>query len=161
MKIIKNAKVYDLGYGCYEDIAQLPSDPVCNVAGFRINPEVSLRMDKTTGEFYVYTAESRYSSNRRDFSIAPVTKAEAAKIAEDYLEYEQFVKFFGDPEGDLAAAQRKQKEAEDARASAEKDKDYWYKKYDENGKALSEANKKLEELKAEVEKLRQVAPLQP
>ena len=127
MKIIKNGKVYDLGE--YDAVCDLPYDAVTTAVGGRANISVQLRRDKASGEFYVYKGESSYSYDRKEIRIEPLTKAQAAEIAEEFLEYAQYVKYFGDPEGELAGAKRRACDAEERAASSTRDKDYWYKEW--------------------------------
>ena len=129
MKIIKNGKVYDLGE--YNTICNLPYDAVTTAVGGRANISVQLRKDKPSGEFYVYRGNASYSYNREDVRIEPLTKAQAAEIAEEFLEYAQYVEYFGDPEGELSGAKRKACDAEERASSLARDKDYWYKRWSE------------------------------
>lgn len=124
MKIIKNGKVYDLA-AC-DTVCDLPCDAATTAVGGRTNVSVQLRKDKPSGEFYVYTGKSTYVYDREDVRVEPLTKAQAAEIAEEYLEYAQYVEYFGDPEGELAGAKRKARDAEERAASSTRDKDYWY-----------------------------------
>ena len=127
MKIIKNGKVYDLGE--YDTICDLPYDSVTTAVGGRANISVQLRKDKKSGEFYVYRGKAPYSYNREDVRIEPLTKAQTVEIAEEFLEYAQYVEYFGDPEGELSGAKRKACDAEERASSLARDKDYWYKEW--------------------------------
>ena len=127
MKIIKNGKVYDLGE--YDAVCDLPYDAVTTAVGGRANVSVQLRKDKPSGEFYVYRGKAPYSYNREDVRIEPLTKAQAAEIAEEFLEYARYVEYFGDPEGELSEAKRKARDAEERASSSARDKDYWYKEW--------------------------------
>ena len=127
MKIIKNGKVYDLGE--YDAVCDLPYDAVTTAVGGRANVSVQLRKDKPSGEFYVYRGKNPYSYNREDIRIEPLTKAQAAEIAEEFLEYARYVEYFGDPEGELSGAKRKARDAEERASLSARDKDYWYKEW--------------------------------
>ena len=127
MKIIKNGKVYDLGE--YDAVCDLPYDAVTTAVGGRANISVQLRKDEPSGEFYVYRGKAPYSYNREDIRIEPLTKAQAAEIAEEFLEYARYVEYFGDPEGELSEAKRKACDAEERASSSARDKDYWYKEW--------------------------------
>lgn len=127
MKIIKNGKVYELDE--YDTICDLPYDAVTTAVGGRANISVQLRKDMTSGEFYVYRGKAPYACNREDARIEPLTKAQAAEIAEEFLEYAQYVEYFGDPEGELSGAKRRACDAEERASSLARDKDYWYKEW--------------------------------
>lgn len=129
MKIIKNGRVYDLA--AYDSVCDLPSDAVTTAVGGKANVSVQLRKDKPSGEFYVYTGNGPYVYDRRDVMVEPLTKAQAAEIAEEYLEYARFVEYFGDPEGELSEAKRRACDAEERASSFARDKDYWYKRWSE------------------------------
>lgn len=129
MKIIKNGKVYDLA-AC-NTVCDLPCDAATTAVGGRANVSVQLRKDKPSGEFYVYRGKSTYVYDREDVRIEPLTKAQAAEIAEEYLEYAQYVEYFGDPEGELSGAKRRACDAEERASSFARDKDYWYKRWSE------------------------------
>ena len=127
MKIIKNGRVYDLA-AC-DTVCDLPCDAATTAVGGRTNVSVQLRKDKPSGEFYVYRGKSPYAYDRGDVRIEPLAKAQAAEIAEEYLEYARFVEYFGDPEGELSEAKRRACDAEERAASFARDKDYWYKEW--------------------------------
>ena len=129
MKIIKNGKVYDLA-AC-DTVCDLPCYAGMTAVGGRANVSVQLRKDKPSGEFYVYRGTDIYAYNREDVRIEPLTKAQAAEIAEEYLEYARFVEYFGDPEGELSEAKRRACDAEERASSFARDKDYWYKRWSE------------------------------
>ena len=129
MKIIKKGKVYDLA-AC-DTICDLPCDAAVTAVGGRTNVTVQLRKDKPSGEFYVYTGKSTYVYDRGDVRVEPLTKAMAAKIAEEYLEYDRYAEYFGDPEGELSEAKRRACDAEERASSLARDKDYWYKRWSE------------------------------
>lgn len=127
MKIIKKGKVYDLA-AC-DTICDLPCDAAVTAVGGRTNVTVQLRKDKPSGEFYVYRGKSTYVYDRGDVRVEPLTKAQAAEIAEEYLEYALFAEYFGDPEGELSEAKRRACDAEERASSLARDKDYWYKEW--------------------------------
>ena len=129
MKIIKNGRVYDLA-AC-DTVCDLPCYAATTAVGGRANVSVQLRKDKPSGEFYVYRGKASYSYNREDVRIEPLTKAQAAEIAEEFLEYARYVECFGDPEGELSEAKRRACDAEERAASFARVKDYWYKAWSE------------------------------
>lgn len=150
MKVIKCGRVYDLDYGAYETIAQIPSGCGLNAAGNVVETLKELRRDKASGLFYVLVHEGGYS--RSQYRISPVTKDEAAKIAEDFLDYDRYVVFFGDPEGADKELERERDEALRKAKDAESNKDYWYKEYQKRGEKISELEKRVAELELEAEK---------
>ena len=154
MKIIKNGKVYDLGE--YDTICDLPYDAVTTAVGGRANISVQLRKDKTSGEFYVCRGKAPYSYNREDVRIEPLTKAQAAEIAEEFLEYAQYVKYFGDPEGELAGAKRRACDAEERAASSTRDKDYWYGEWSKLNDEAKGRLARIAELEGELANLKSV-----
>ena len=109
MKVIKNKRVYDLDYGAYETVAQIPSGAGRNAAGNVVETLEELRRDKASGLFYVLCHGEGYS--RSQYRVSPVTKDEAAAIAEDLLDYDRYVLFFGDPEGVDKGLERERDEA--------------------------------------------------
>lgn len=125
MKIIKNGKVYDLSYGHYETVATLPASSwVANSVGFPEQVTVELRKDSASGAFYVSrTAGSGYY--RQNVIVVPLTTEEAKKKAEDLLDYDAYVRFFGDPEGTDKGLERERDVALAAKKEAEESKDYW------------------------------------
>ena len=70
------------------------------------------------------------------------------KIAEDYLDYDGYVKFFGDPEGADAGLVRERDKALEEKKSAEDAKEYWYKEYSEANRKVDELKKRIAELEA-------------
>ena len=150
MKVIKCGRVYDLDYGAYETVVQIPSDCGLNATGNAVDILKELRRDKANGLFYVLFHEDGYS--RSQYRISPVTKDEAAKIAEDFLDYDRYVKFFGDPEGADKGLERERDEALKKANDAESSKDYWYKEYQKRGEKISELEKRISELEAETVK---------
>ena len=154
MKIIKNGKVYDLA--TYDTVCDLPCDAVTTAIGGRANVSVQLRKDKPSGEFYVYTGTGLYVYNREDVRIEPLTKAQAAEIAEEYLEYARYVEYFGDPEGELSGAKRKACDAEERASSLARDKDYWYKEWSKLNDEAKGRLAKIAELEGELANLKSV-----
>lgn len=150
MKVIKNKRVYDLDYGAYETVVQIPSDCGLNAAGNAVETLKELRRDKASGLFYVLCHEEGYS--RSQYRISPVTEDEAAKIAEDFLDYDRYVVFFGDPEGVGKGLERERDEALRKAKDAESNKDYWYREYQKRGEKVAELERRIAELELEAEK---------
>ena len=144
MRIIKNSKVYDLSYPKYKTVMNLPAGCRRNSVGNLVNVTRELRLDVASGEFYVLTTNGGYS--RENTVLDPVSRNEAMKIAEDYLDYDDYIEFFGDPEGTDAGLARERDKALEEKKSAEDAKEYWYKEY-------SEANRKVDELKERIAEL--------
>ena len=147
MKIVKNGKIYDLDYSKYKIVVNLPTgcgrNPVRNLV--RVTRE--LRLDVASGGFYVLTDDGRYNG-RESVSLDPVSRDEAMRIAEDYLGYDDYVKFFGDPEGVNAGLERERDKALEEKKSAEDAKEYWYKEYSEANRKVAELEKRIAELEA-------------
>lgn len=154
MKIIKNGKVYDLGNS--DAVCDLPYDAVTTAVGGRANISVQLRKDKTSGEFYVCRGKAPYSYNREDVRIEPLTKAQAAEIAEEFLEYAQYVEHFGDPDGELSGAKRKACDAEERASSLARDKDYWYLEWSKLCTESKDRLARITELEGELANLKSV-----
>ena len=89
--------------------------------------------------------------NRCSHSVEPVSKDEAKRIAEDFLDYEEYIKFFGDPEGADAGLARERDKAVEEKKYAEESKEYWYKEYDKANHRVSELEALLAELEAKPE----------
>ena len=123
MKIIKNARVYDLDYSKYKTVVDLPTGCGRNSVGNLVSITRELRLDVASGEFYVLTTDGMYS--RENTVLDPVSRDEAMKIAEDYLDYDDYIKFFGDPEGTDAGLVRERDKALEEKTSAEDAKEYW------------------------------------
>ena len=145
MKIIKNGRVYDLDYSKYKTVVNLPTGCRRNSVDNLVRVTRELRLDIASGEFYVLTDDNKYNG-RESVMLDPVSRDEAMKIAEDYLDYDSYIKFFGDPEGVNAGLERERDKALDEKKQAESSKDYWYKEY-------SEANAKVAELEERIAKL--------
>lgn len=125
MKIIKNGIVYDIGYGHYETVCELPFGWNRNEVGNFQKATKELRKDKDSGRYYVLTSSSDW--DRASTVLCPCTKEAAMSLAEDYLEYDRFAEYFGDPEGELSEAKRRACDAEERASSFARDKDYWHK----------------------------------
>lgn len=148
MKIVKNGRVYGLGYNEYETVAILPSRWRSNSVGNLCDVKRELRKDRS-GEFYVLSSDNGF--NRSSYSVEPVSKDEAKRIAEDFLDYDEYARFFGDPEGADAGLARERDAAVDAKKEAEESKEYWYKEYDKANHRVSELEGRLAELEAKLE----------
>lgn len=147
MKIIKNGRVYDLDYSKYKTVVNLPTGCRRNSVDNLVRVTRELRMDIASGEFYVLTDDGEYNG-RKSVALDPVSRDDAMKIAEDYLDYDEYVKFFGDPEGtDAGLARERDKTLEDKK-SAEDSKDYWYKEYSKANENVAELEKRIAELEA-------------
>ena len=149
MKIVKNGRVYGLGYNEYETVALIPSRWRSNPVGNLCDVKRELRKDKMTGEFYILSSDNGF--NRGSYSVEPVSKDEAKRIAEDFLDYDEYVKFFGDPEGADAGLVRERDAAVDAKKEAERSKDYWYEEYSKAVQKISRLEDRLGELEAKLE----------
>lgn len=147
MKIIKNGHVYNLDYSKYETVVRLPTGCRRNAVDVLVDVKKELRQDVASGEFYVLTDDGEYNG-RKSVALDPVSRDEAMKIAEDYLDYDEFVKFFGDPEGDAAGLARERDKALEEKKSAEASKDYWYNEYSKANAKVSELEKRIAELEA-------------
>lgn len=149
MKIVKNGRVYGLGYDEYDTVTGLPSRWNSNPVGNPCDVKRELRKDRTSGEFYVLSYDEGY--RRESYSVDPISKDEAARIAEDFLDYEEYVKFFGDPEGTDAGLARERDAAVYAKKEAERSKDFWYEEYSKATQKISKLEDRLAELEATLE----------
>ena len=147
MKIVKDKRVYDLDYSKYKTVANLPTGCGRNSVGNLVRVTRELRLDIASGGFYVLTDDGRYNG-RESVALDPVSRDEAMKIAEDYLDYDDYVKFFGDPEGGVAGLERERDKALEEKKSAEDAKEYWYKEYSEANGKVDELKKRIAELEA-------------
>lgn len=146
MKIIKNARAYDLSYSKYKTVMNLPTGCRRNSVGNLVNVTRELRLDIASGGFYVLTTNGGYS--RENTVLDPVSRDEAMKIAEDYLDYDDYIKFFGDPEGADAGLVRERDKALEEKKSAEETKKYWYEEYSKANRKVDELKKRIAELEA-------------
>ena len=147
MRIVKNGKVYDLDYSKYKTVVRLPTGCRRNSVDNLVDVKRELRLDIASGEFYVLTDDGRYNG-RESVTLDPVSRDEAMKIAEDYLDYDGYVKFFGDPEGADAGLVRERDKALEEKKSANDAKEYWYKEYSEANRKVAELEKRIAELEA-------------
>ena len=147
MKIIKSGRVYDLDYPKYRSVVRIPTGCKLNAVNNVVSITRELRQDVKSGEFYVLKDDGRYNG-RESFAIEPVSRDEAMKIAENYLGYDDYVKFFGDPEGGNAGLERERDEAIKGKKEAEDSKAYWYEEYEKRGKRIAELEKRIAELEA-------------
>ena len=147
MRIVKNGKVYDLNYSKYETVAKLPCKWEHNSVGNICEVTRELRKDLTSGEFYVLLShDGGYC--RENVKLIPTGRDEAMDIAEDYLDYDGYVKFFGDPEGGAAGLERERDKALEEKKAAEDMKEFWYKEYSEANRKVDELKKRIAELEA-------------
>ena len=150
MRIVKDKRVYDLSYNKYETVTRLPEELRRNAVGnLSVGVSRELRRDVASGEFYILESCDGY--RRENFVVTPVARDQAAKIAEDFLDYDEYVKFFGDPEGADAGLVRERDAAVDAKKEAERSKDYWYGEYNKANHRVSELEDRLAELEAKLE----------
>ena len=147
MKIIKNGKVYDLSYSKYKTVVNLPIGCRRNSVGNLVRVTRELRLDIASGEFYVLTDDDRYNG-RESVALDPVSRDDAMKIAEDYLDYDEYVEFFGNPESSDAGLARERDESIEEKKQAEASKDYWYNEYSKAKEKVAELEKRIAELEA-------------
>ena len=147
MKIIKNGHVYNLDYSKYRTVVRLPTGCRRNSVGNLVDVKRQLRLDVASGKFYILTDDVKYSG-RESVAIDPISRDEAMKIAEDYLEYDEYAKFFGDPEGDAAGLARERDKAIEEKKQAENSKEYWCNEYYKANVKVSELEKRIAELEA-------------
>ena len=147
MKIVKDKRVYDLDYSKYKKVVNLPTGCRRNSVGNLVDVKRELRLDVASGEFYVLTDDGRYNG-RESVTLDPVSRDEAMKIAEDFLDYDDYVKFFGDPEGADAGLVRERDKALEEKKAVEDVKEHWYKEYSEANRKVAELEKRIAELEA-------------
>ena len=147
MKIVKDKRVYDLDYSKYRTVVRLPAGCRRNSVGSLVDVRKELRQDVASGEFYVLTDDGRYNG-RESVALDPVGRDDAMKIAEDYLDYDEYVKFFGDPEGADAGLARERDKALEEKKRAESAQDHWYKEYSEAEAKVAKLEKRIAELEA-------------
>lgn len=147
MKIVKDKKVYDLDYSKYKIVVNLPIGCRRNSVDNLVRVTRELRLDIASGEFYVLTDDNKYNG-RESVMLDPISRDEAMKIAEDYLDYDAYVKFFGDPEGSDAGLARERDKALEEKKQAESSKDYWYNEYSKANEKVAELEKRIAELEA-------------
>ena len=147
MKIIKNGRVYDLDYSKYKTVVNLPTGCRRNSVDNLVRVTRELRLDIASGEFYVLTDDCKYNG-RESVALDPVSRNDAMKIAEDYLDYDGYVKFFGDPEGADAGLARERDKAIEEKKQAEDTKAFWYNEYSKANAKIDELEKRIAELEA-------------
>ena len=147
MKIVKDKRVYDLDYSKYKRVANLPTGCRRNSVDNLVSVTRELRLDVASGGFYVLTDDGRYNG-RESVTLDPVSRDEAMRIAEDYLDYDGYVKFFGDPEGVNAGLERERDKALEEKKSAEDMKKLWYEEYSKANEKVAELEKRIAELEA-------------
>lgn len=147
MKIVKNKRVYDLDYSKYRSVVRIPTGYGLNAVDNVVSITRELRQDVASGEFYVLVDDGKYNG-RESVAIVPVSRDNAMKIAEDYLDYDGYVKFFGDPEGADKGLERERDEAVKGKKEAEDSKKYWYEEYKKRGEKIDELEKRVAELEA-------------
>lgn len=148
MKIVKDKRVYDLDCQKYRSVVRIPTGCRRNSVDNLVSVTRELRQDAASGGFYVLTDDGRYNG-RESFAIEPVSREAAMKIAEDYLDYDDYVKFFGDPEGGVAVLERERDKALEEKESAEDMKKLWYAEYSKANEKVAELEKRIAELEAE------------
>ena len=144
---MKDKRVYDLDYSKYKTVVRLPTGCRRNSVDNLVDVKRELRLDIASGEFYVLTDDGKYNG-RESVALDPVSRDEAMKIAEDYLDYDEYAKFFGDPEGANEGLARERDKALEEKKQAESTKDYWYKEYSKANAKVTELEKRIAELEA-------------
>lgn len=139
MKIIKDGKVYDLDYNKSEKVCWLKTETRTTELGDRVAVTAELRRDKATGAFYVLEANGDY--DRSGYKVFPMTADEAKRVVEDFLDYDAYVKFFGDPEGPDRELERKLEETLGKLKSAEETSTMWFDEYQKAKARLNEVEK--------------------
>ena len=147
MRIVKNGKVYDLDYSKYKTVANLPIGCGRNSVGNLVRITRELRLDIASGGFYILSDDGRHNG-RESVALDPVSRDEAMRIAEDHLDYDDYVKFFGDPEGVNVGLERERDKALEEKKLAEGMKEFWYKEYSEANRKVAELEKRIAELEA-------------
>ena len=147
MKIVKNKRVYDLDCQKYRSVVRIPTGYKLNAVNNVVSITKELRQDVASGEFYVLKDDGRYNG-RESFAIEPVSREAAMKIAEDYLDYDDYVKFFGDPEGGVAGLERERDKALGEKKSAEDMKKLRYEECSKANEKVAELEKRIAELEA-------------
>ena len=147
MKIVKDKRVYDLDYPKYRSVVRMPTACRRNSVDNLVSITKELRQDVASGEFYVLVDDGKYNG-RESVAVVPVSRDNAMKIAEDYLDYDSYVKFFGDPEGVDAGLERERDKAVEEKKRAEDSKNYWYEESEKRGKRIAELEKRVAELEA-------------
>lgn len=147
MKIVKDKRVYDLDCQKYRSVVRIPTGYKLNAVNNVVSITKELRQDVASGEFYVLKDDGRFNG-RESFAIEPVSRDEAMKIAEDYLDYDGYVKFFGDPEGGVAGLERERDKALEEKKSAEDMKKIWYEECAKANEKVAELEKRIAELEA-------------
>ena len=150
MKVIQDGKVFDLDYDKYDSICDLPGITVENLLGGMESLFCWLRRDKMNGVFYRFTAKTTYVYHRSECRIDVLSLKQAAELAEEYLTYDEYVKYFPDPEGAERAECREIGDLKEKVKSLESDKDFWYKQYNECDSKTKELEKKVEDLTAKL-----------
>lgn len=128
MKIIVNGKVYDIDCCNHEEICHLPALVRQDALGTLRQVDRVLCKRKEGGFFILNEVAGAYGGSRMDMSIVPVTDEDAAALAATYVEYDLYVKYFGDPEGTEAEARRAAEKASTELKVANDSKDYWCKR---------------------------------
>ena len=145
MKLVKCGRVYDLDYSKYRRVVNLPTGCRRNSVGNLVRVTRELRLDIASGGFYVLTDDGKYN-DRESVTLDPVSRDEAMRIAEDYLDYDDYVKFFGDPEGGAAGLKRERDMALEEKKSAEDMKKLWYEECSKANEKVAELEKRIAEL---------------
>lgn len=147
MKLVKCGRVYDLDYSKYKRVVNLPTGCRRNSVDNLVSVTRELRLDAASGGFYVLTDDGR-CNGRESVALDPVSRDEAMRIAEDYLDYDDYVRFFGDPEGGVAGLERERDKALEEKKSAEDMKKLWYEECSKANEKVAELEKRIAELEA-------------
>lgn len=159
MKIVCKGKVYDLGFSETWKVCDLPSGKV-NELGHLHDVHQELRRTKVTedskrtGDFFVLGMVDGDRYYRNKVKVTPLTPDEAAALAEDHVEYDTYVEFFGDPRGTEAGNEEKVKTAEARQKDAESSRDYWSDQCSKVSKERDELKARLNEIQAKLDELK-------
>lgn len=155
MKIICKGKVYDLDYSATWKVCDLPHAWVSELGHLHeVHRELRrtkvVEDSKRTGDFFVLEMMDGDRYYRNKVKVTPLTPDEAAELAEECVEYDTYVDFFGDPRGAEAENDERVKEAKARQKEAESGRDYWCKEHGKVSKERDELKAKLAENQAKL-----------
>lgn len=156
MKIVCKGKVYDLEWNASWKICDLPASYV-NEVGHQHEVTRELRRvkvtadSKRTGDLFVLEKVDGDYFYRNKVKVTPLTPDEAAALAEEHVDYDTYVEFFGDPRGTEAGNEEKVKTAEARQKDAESSRDYWSDQCSKVSKERDELKARLNEIQAKLD----------
>lgn len=142
MRVIRKGHVYPVNYGEYDCVCTLTPEVSGDVFGILRTVSRKLCVTRDTKLFYILMEQETGTYGISSKEVVPIAPDTAAALVEKYVDYETYVKYFGDPEGAEPAESRRTKDLEERLESANSSVDYWMKHCTELEKRCTELERR-------------------